>query len=77
VWQAIVELEVHCILLQVGVLKLKSVILVEELEVPLSAFSDCGVVGVKGQLSGKPPTDAARVLRLQMQHVFSSLKKKP
>ena len=53
--QAIVELEVRCILPLIGVLKLESVIFVEELEVPFSTFGDCGVVSIKGQLSVKRP----------------------
>ena len=58
--QAIVELEVRCILPRIGVLKLESVIFIEKLEVPLSRFSDSGVIGIKRQLSVKPPVKAER-----------------
>ena len=53
------ELEVRCILVQIGILKLESVIFVKELEVPFSLFSDYGVIGIKGQLSMKPTAKQA------------------
>lgn len=58
VGEAIVEFEVRGILPQVGYLKLKSVIFIEELEVPLSALGDPSVIGIKGQLRMERPTDA-------------------
>jgi hypothetical protein len=63
--QAIVELEVRGILRLIGVLKLESVIFVEELEVPLSTFCDFGVVSIKGQLSVKPRGDAEHTSQRQ------------
>ena len=51
VGQAIVELEVGGVLTDVGILKLKGVVLVEELEVPFSSFGHPSVIGVERQLS--------------------------
>jgi len=58
VWKTIVEFEVCGILAQVGYLKLKSVIFIEELEVPLSALGDPGVIGIKRQLTVQRLADA-------------------
>ena len=56
--QAVVEFEVRCILFQIRVLKLKSIIFIEELEVPFSRFRDCGIIGIKRQLSIQPLVEA-------------------
>jgi len=58
VGQAIVELEVGCVLIEIRVLQLKSVVLVEELEVQLARLSDPGVVGVEQQLGVERFADA-------------------
>ena len=49
--QAIVELEIGGVLPDIRVLKLQSVIFIEELEVPFSSVGDPGVIGIKRQLS--------------------------
>jgi hypothetical protein len=42
----------------IGVLKLKSVIFIEEFQMPFSTLSNGGVIGVKRQLGMKPLADA-------------------
>jgi hypothetical protein len=51
--QAIVELEVRCVLSAIGVLKLEAVILIEELQMVFSGFRHRRVIGVEGQLGLK------------------------
>jgi len=55
--EAIVELEVRCILSSIGVLKLEAVILIEELEMALFEFSDGCVIGIERELGLKLPSD--------------------
>jgi hypothetical protein len=56
--QAIVELEVRGILSSIGVLKLESVIFIEELQMALSRFRHCCVIGVERLLAMELPSDA-------------------
>src|ERR1700760_357733 len=55
--QAIVELEVRRVLSFIWVLKLETVILVEELQMALSGFRYRRVIGVEGQLGVKLSSD--------------------
>lgn len=59
--QAIVELEIRCVLSFIWVLKLETVILVEELQMALSGFRYRRVIGVEGQLSVKLSSDTEYV----------------
>ena len=54
--EAIVELEVRCVLGSIGLLKLETVILIEKLQMDLFDFRHRRVVGVKRQLSLKLPS---------------------
>jgi hypothetical protein len=56
--QAIVELEVRCVLSFIWVLKLETVILIEGLQMGLSGFRDRRVIGIEGQLGVKLSSDA-------------------
>ena len=51
VGQAVIELEIRGILPEIRVLKLESVIFIEEFEVPLPRLGDPGVIGIERQLS--------------------------
>jgi hypothetical protein len=54
--EAIIELEVCCVLSSIGVLKLETVILIEELQMTLFELRNRRVVGIKRQLSLKLPS---------------------
>jgi hypothetical protein len=58
VWKTIIEFEICGILPEIRGLKLKRIMFVEELEVPLSTIRDPGVIGIERQLSAQHFGDA-------------------
>src|SRR5271166_2581253 len=60
VGQAVVELEVGGVLADIRVLKLESVVFIEEFEVPFSSLGHPSVIGIKGQLSLERSAEAER-----------------
>jgi hypothetical protein len=60
-WQAIVELDVRCVLSFIGVLKLETIILIEALQMALSGFRYRRVIGVEGELGLKLSCDTENI----------------
>lgn len=65
--QAIVQLEIGCVLPNIRVLQLESVILVEELEVPFSSVGNSGVIGIKRELRVKLRAEAEHTHKRQQE----------